>query len=687
MRAARLAGLELKRFLGGRLLRAALAAVMVVPLLYGALYLWAFWDPYGQLDRVPVALVDADRPASADGRQVAAGRDLQRSLVRRQVFDWRVVDAATARRGVADGTYYLSLSIPRDFSARLAAAGSADPRRAALRVRTNDEKNYMAKLVSRHVFSEIRAAASSTAARSYLDQLFVGFSSVRDRTQQAAQGASRLTAGLEQAGAGAERLREGTSRAAAGGADLRRGITRLVAGADRLAAGAGRAADGGRALATGLDRVADATTGLPSSTRALARGSRQVADGAATLPQTVSAAGSGAGQLASGAGGVQQALRGYLQRNPSAARDPAFAAALSGSGQVAAGANDLRDRLAAAQAPAQRLADGASAVAQGSSRLAAGTPRLAAGVRAAATAADRLATGNTQLAAGAGRLGSGLVQARDGAGELGAGLVRLSAGSAELTRGLATLDDGGRRLRDGLARGAAEVPAYSAAARAEHARVMGDPVRLATTALNEAPDYGSGLAPYFIPLALLVGALVTYLVLRPTSGRALASNAPAWLVAVGGYLPAAVVGMVQVTLLLLVVDLGLGLRPTQPVMLWLLMYAMALAFAALMQLVMQVFGTAGRFVGIVLLMLQVTTSAGTFPIETSPAFFRVLNPLLPMTYAVRGLRSCISGSSATPVLQNMGVLLGFAAGALVLTTLATRRARVWTLARLHPEMA
>lgn len=686
MRAARLAALELKRFLGGRLLRAALAAVMVVPLLYGALYLWAFWDPYGELDRVPVALVDADRPVTVDGRRLSAGRDLERSLLERRVFDWKVVDEPTARRGVEDGTYYLSLTIPRDFSARLAAADSPQPRLARLRVRSNDETSYMARLVSRHVFSEIRAAASSAATTSYLDAVLAGFTSIRDRTGQAADGAGRLAAGLGRADTGAGFLREGADRAVSGGAALDAGLRRLSGGGARLAAGADRATDGARRLAAGLDRLAGRTADLPGSVRALARGADRVALGAAALPGTVRGAAGGAAGLAEGATRAQRALRDYLSRNPAAGADPAFVAALSGTGQVAAGTAGLRDQLSAAESPAQQLAAGATAVAAGAGRLAAAAPRLATGTRAAADAADLLAGGTADLASGSRRVDGGLARARDGADQLGSGLERLSAGSERLERALVRLAGGGRQLRDRLAQGAAAVPAYSPQARAQHARIMGDPVQLATTALNEAPNYGTGLAPYFIPLALWIGALVTYLVLRPTSGRALASNAPAWLVAVGGYLPAAVVGVVQVTLLLLALDLGLGLRPTQPVMLWLLMYAAALAFAAIMQLVMQVFGTAGRFVGIVLLMLQVTSSAGTFPIETSPAFFRLLSPLMPMTYAVRGLRACISGTAATPVLLNGLVLLGFAAGALLLTTLATRRARVWSLARLHPEM-
>ena len=67
MRSPRLAALELRRFGRGRMPRAALVALLLLPLLYGALYLWSFWDPYGRLDRIPVALVNDDKGASAGG--------------------------------------------------------------------------------------------------------------------------------------------------------------------------------------------------------------------------------------------------------------------------------------------------------------------------------------------------------------------------------------------------------------------------------------------------------------------------------------------------------------------------------------------------------------------------------------------------------------------------------------------
>ena len=82
MRSPRLAALELRRFGRGRLPRAALVSLLLLPLLYGALYLWSFWDPYGRLDRVPVALVNDDKGATAGKEKLTAGDDDRRGAAR-----------------------------------------------------------------------------------------------------------------------------------------------------------------------------------------------------------------------------------------------------------------------------------------------------------------------------------------------------------------------------------------------------------------------------------------------------------------------------------------------------------------------------------------------------------------------------------------------------------------------------
>src|SRR5689334_7230857 len=157
-----LAGLELRRFLRGRLTTAALVVIAVIPLLYGALYLYAFWDPYGRLNHIPAALVVEDRPATAqDGTKLHAGQDLAKQLEDRQVFDWHVTDEAGAEAGLTDGKYQLLLRIPADFSSDLATPPDAGttPQAAQLVAVSDDANNYLSGIFARSAFQEVQAAA------------------------------------------------------------------------------------------------------------------------------------------------------------------------------------------------------------------------------------------------------------------------------------------------------------------------------------------------------------------------------------------------------------------------------------------------------------------------------------------------------------------------------------------------
>ena len=300
---------------------------------------------------------------------------------------------------------------------------------------------------------------------------------------------------------------------------------------------------------------------------------------------------------------------------------------------------------------------------------------------------QQLAAGTRSLAAGSSRLAAGVRQAGAGSGSLTFGLDKLAAGSLSLGAGLKRAATGGATLAGKLAQGASSVPALSPQAQRARAAMMSAPVKLTTRRDHPVPNYGTGFAPYFIPLALWVGALITYFLVRPLAGRALASTLPDPYVALSGLWPAVAITWLQAVVMLLVLQLGLGLRPVETIALYGFTLVAALAFAAILQLLSAALGTAGKFVAIVLLMLQLTSSAGTFPIETVPRFFQVISPALPMTYVVAGLRQAISGGSLSALAIDALILLGYAAGAVVLTMLTAHRRRVWTMDRLKPVLA
>src|SRR5690606_23447698 len=154
-----------------------------------------------------------------------------------------------------------------------------------------------------------------------------------------------------------------------------------------------------------------------------------------------------------------------------------------------------------------------------------------------------------------------------------------------------------------------------------------------------------------------------------------------------GWRPVVAIGVRQTVALMAVLHWALGLRMARAAGTVAFLFLVAACFAALVQWLNARFGAAGRILVLALLMLQLTSAGGTYPVQTSPPFFNALHPLLPITHVVEALRRLISGGGLGPVWQACAVLAAFTAGAVALTALSARRRQVWTMARLHPELS
>jgi putative membrane protein len=306
-------------------------------------------------------------------------------------------------------------------------------------------------------------------------------------------------------------------------------------------------------------------------------------------------------------------------------------------------------------------------------QLAQDAPRLQAEVRDAGTKISELAAGAKKVASGAAALDTGLGTASSGATTLHDGIAKLSSGASTLATGLT--DAQGR------------IPVLSDDQKKSNAATLASPVDVATENLHPAVTYGRGLTPFFFAIALVVFGITAFLILRPISGRALASRAGDLTVALAGYLPAALCCAVGGMVLFGVLDVFLGLDPVHTWATIGLVVLAALAFTAIAHLLRTWLGGVASAVVLVLLLLQLTTSAGTYPYETLPDFFRVLHPLLPMTYFVDGLRVAITGGNGAHLLRDALVLGGYLVVALALTTLVVHRRREWTVTKLKPSLS
>jgi putative membrane protein len=641
--AFRLAWYELRRF-RGRLPLMALAFLVIVPTLYGSLYLWSNWDPYGGAKELPVAVVNEDRPVTVDGRTVDAGAQFVSQLKADDELEWHFTDAADAADGLDSGDDAFVITVPPDFSAKLASPQTGTPQRAQLMIRLDDANGYIVGVIAETVEAKIQSQINAAAISAYAETALGGFAKIRDGLGKATTGARKLASG-------ADTLHDGTRK-------LDDGLKQLRTGSGKLTSGADQVSDGTQQLAGVVDTAASAVTSA-----------------LAGLDQVSAAAGDAqdvAGQLAKGSSSIQTAasdaqaqVAALAQANPDLASDPAFQALSSAvddaasrsitiAGDAADAATQLSDLAGQVKAVADRRGDLAQQIADGRAKV------------------DELARGAKQVASGAAQLDTGVRSAK--------------AGSGKLVTGSADLEKGAQELADQLAASRKQVPASDPDERSQQADTIANPVALDVTNAHPARVYGRGLAPFFLSIALWVFGIVAFLVLRPVVGETLVSRLPARTVALGAYLPAAILSLLGAALLYLVVDVGLGLDPISPGRTLALMFLSALAFVALVHLLRVAFGAIGDALALVLLVLQLAASGGIYPIQTAPAVLRAINPVLPMTYLVQGYRVAISGGQTAHLTRALILLAGLLVVALALTTLTLHRQRFWTVARLKPDI-
>jgi len=693
LRSPKLAALELRRFGRGRLPRAALVALLLLPLLYGALYLWSFWDPYGRLDRIPVALVNDDKGATAADKKIVMGDEITKGLRESKTFEWHEVSSAEAREGVENGSYYLSLTMPSDFSRRIASSSGDSPETGALQVRTNDANNYIVGQISRTVFAEVRTAASTKASRSFLDKIFVSFSDIHGETAKAAKGADTLKGGIGKAKKGSKDLADGLKDAESGSGKLSAGLKKLDKGAGDLEDGSQQVSEGTQTLADKVNGVADKVGPfLKGNEKEIGDTAQLVADSAAAIRRNLDTLVKTAPTAAKDAHTASDTLNAVYKARcetlplPDAAC-PELKKAKEAAADVAKVADDVNTLVAGQDGDLDTLDRHLAALEKQAQALADRSPHLSEDLATTVSKVNALNKGAGKVAKGAKTLHTGLGTAKSGAADLDTGVGELSTGAGDLEGGMYKLVDGSGKLAGGLHDGAGRIPDYDKSDRDRRTEVMADPVQLASKDLHKAPNYGTGFAPYFIPLSLWVGAMVAYMLIPPLNRRALAAGSSAWRIALAGWLPVAALGALQTVALMSVLHWGIGLEMARTAGTVGFLFLVTACFAAIVQWLNARFGAAGRILVLAFLMLQLTSAGGTYPVQTSPGFFNAIHPFMPMSYVVDALRRLITGGGLGPVWQACAVLAAFTAGALALTAVSARRRQVWTLDRLHPELS
>jgi putative membrane protein len=546
------------------------------------------------------------------------------------------------------------------------------------------------------------------------DQLANGLDGASSGSEQLADGLVKLDTGTSQLAEGARRLATGVSGLATGLGTLAEQTSGLPAGARKLATGAASAAGGSAELASGARKLDRGMEQFTAGTRRNAKGTAAYAAGVSDFSDGLDTYAGGADRYARGLKQYRDQLAGF-QTMPAEQLSqvvpcpaelppescPAFYAGLkagtgiavqgladgsapngtgllsgaqglasgadklaAGGDKLASGAEQLSAGAATLDTGARKLASGVDGLAGGATKLAGGLDSLADGTDQFADGMAPLATGIAKIAAGASQLSAGATGLSDGTSDLAAGTSRSAQGAGELSEGLDKLADGGNqlstgtdKLADGLAKGADQVPTYDEATRERLAATVATPV---SSPEPESVFSDVATTTFLAVIALWIGALATYLVLRAVPASVVTSMKPSWRLAFEGLLPGAIIGALQAVALTVVLQILLDLSAAQVAALLPFAILTAVAFVAINYALVAWLGGVGRFISVAL----VVAAAAASITSAVPAIFDAIRPLLPLTPALEGFRAIASdgnGAAGAAGLLVAWLLVGLAA--------------------------
>ena len=706
-------GTELKRFNRSKLGRIAILAVILMPLMYSALYLWAFWNPFGHVNRLPVAFVNSDEGTTVDGKKLNAGDEVVENLKKQDRIDFTYVSHDEAQEGVKNGKYYFAVELTPDFSKAVASPSGTHAEKAVLKATYNSTNGYLSTLIGENAMRTLVPILSETIGEKAIDKVLVGLQDAGTGFAQASEGAGKLHDG-------AAKLHGGLERAEKGVGELDDGIGRAYDGSQKLAAGTQKLDSKMGELVAGTNQLADGTTQLRTRLDQSVAPLTELAQGAGRIEQNIDGAAAGAKELNTGVqelmvlandGKTWQTQRAAEVRSiESQLRQLNDPAAVNAANQLAQLAQGLESRGLGPQSPVQAklgaVSDGTQkldselndpnsklrstlgAVATDDGSLPQPLQQLISGVHQLDDGAHKLQDGSQRLKAeGTGPVAANTVKLSDGLGKLDSGVDKLNAKMPEAVDGSQKLVDGTDLLSTKLGDGAKKIPAWNPSERVRSANVLGGPVSLQASDNAGQQTFGSGLAPFFFSLAMFIGGLITFLLLNPMSNRAIAAGISPLRAALVGLWPGAIVAGLQGTMIVLVTMWAVGMEMAHPLGLWFFAVAVAVMFVAINQFLNVALGPGpGKVMAMAFLMLQILSSNGLYPVQTEPKLFQWLHPVNPMTYSINGFRQLMYGNVDHRLGISIAVVLGIIILCVTLTAVVARQHRVWTMKRLHPPI-
>lgn len=613
-------------------------AVLLVPFMYSFFYLKAYWNPYGKgnIDNLPVAVVNKD---SGD-----KGKELIDNIKESKKLKLSIVSNDEATDGLNDGKYYAIISIPKDFTSSMNSASSTNKRHATITYSPNQKSNYLSSQIINTVVLTVEKNLDNTVNSKIVENLSDKLKAVPTQLNTISTGFGKLSEGTSQIENGASELKSGSEQ-------LKNGINEAYNGSKTITDGVNASIENlknDKSEAIDTQTLNNIKNQVTSSVNATFTDTYKNAIGVQAV-ETVKA------QYENNINLLKQGILANISAFGITDVD-----AYCNSSSVNPGLANYCSSYLGLVSLNNQLNDSSSVIYQSIYNTAITSAQKSA-VQTASnvseTVAKQVATSAKETATN--KSIASLTPLQEGLNSLTSGLAKLNTGSNDLYNGTVKLNEGTTTLNNSVKASKVELDDKINSTKSEMKKVDGlskyskMPIKAETKEVNKVSSYGTAFSPLFISIALWVGSLMLFMVLYFDKEKRFgllgidSKKRVKRTLAYHGLASAS--GLILGILLQLLLDFSI----TNVLLYYVSIILIANCFLAIVEFLIETFGDIGKFIALIILVLQLAAAGGTFPIETVTKGFRWLHPLLPMTYTINLLKESLISVENNLLTQNM----------------------------------
>ena len=678
--------------------------VTVVPCLYAWYNIAASWDPYGNTGnlKVAVASVDEGYIGNLIPLQLNLGDQVLSALRENTQLNWVFTTKSKAMKGVKSGEYYAAIVIPEDFSTNLISVFSSDIKKPEITYYSNAKENAIAPKVTDKGATAVQTQVNEVFIETISDTVLTALQTVANTadSRDSDELAGTLITNLNKIGSdlsassttlhsfsqmtdSAQQLLDTTAEF------LKATKEQASANADTLS-GTQQSFSG---IQETLDGATDGINTALTSTKSFYEQMSQTIDqafqsqsqDASSVASTLDLLGNRVNAIVQSYQGIRDSIAQIADAHPELS--DLTAPILAKLDDSIAVQGELRDKLTNAASSLRDTGadpDPVHRAGRPASRPAGTGGRKPAGVKLSCTGKKELddlisssISGITAVKSDyetnvsgslkqlSGSLGSTKNDLSDLLSQLGAsadGIYTLasSAGSdlSQIQKALETssdlLETASKKITDTTSRLSqmeatgdfSELEDLISGDKNSISSFLAAPVELKTNKVYPIENYGSSMAPFYSTLSIWIGGIVLVAMLKVTvseNGTTGLKHLKLHQIYLGRYLIFLILGLLQSTLICLGDLFYLGIQCRHPFLFLLAGWISSIVYVNIIYTLTVSFGDIGKAISVVLLVMQVAGTGGTFPIEVAPRFFKAVYSLFPFTHSMAALREAVGG--------------------------------------------